>query len=231
MSSARARISGKSQAAIMKAVDKALDIHEGAVRRHVQRMRRNRPHASDAELIRALEKQYVATVTASGAAVGASAAAPGVGTGVAAALNVGEFTAYMEATALFVLAVADVHGIPVHDLERRRTLVLAVMLGNGGTQTVEQIAQRAGQHWGRKAVQGIPIETIRAINKVLGRNFVTKYGTKQGIVVLGRAIPFGIGAAIGGGANAAMGTGVTKAARRAFGAPPAGPGPVYVAAA
>lgn len=213
----------KPQAILMKAVDKALTAQEGTVRRHVERMRRNRADDSGTELVRALERKYLATVTASGAAVGASAAAPGIGTGVAMALNAGEFTAYLEATALFVLAVAEVHGIPVHDLERRRTLVLAVMLGNGGAQTIEKVAQRTGQHWARKTVEAIPIETIRAINKVLGRNFVTKYGTKQGIIVLGRVIPFGIGAAIGGGASAALGTGVTKAARRAFGSPPARP--------
>ncbi|MFI7517479.1 hypothetical protein ACIBVK_28680 [Micromonospora echinofusca] len=41
----------------------------------------------------------------------------------------------------------------------------------------------------------------------LGRNFITKYGAKQGILVLGQAAPFGIGAVIGGGANAALATG------------------------
>ncbi len=33
--------------------------------------------------------------------------------------------------------------------------------------------------------------TLRQINSVLGKNFVTKYGTKQGIIVLGRVAPFG----------------------------------------
>ncbi|BCL17345.1 hypothetical protein GCM10017556_50840 [Micromonospora sagamiensis] len=55
---------------------------------------------------------------------------------------------------------------------------------------------------------------------VLGRNFITKYGTKQGIIVLGRVAPFGIGAVIGGGANAALATLTVKAGRRAFGPPP-----------
>lgn len=50
----------------------------------------------------------------------------------------------------------------------------------------------------------MPLETLRQINKVLGPNFVTKYGTKQGIIVLGRIAPLGIGAVIGGGANAAL---------------------------
>ncbi|WP_460042150.1 hypothetical protein [Streptomyces sp. JCM 18897] len=62
----------------------------------------------------------------------------------------------------------------------------------------------------------MPTATLRQINKVLGRNFVTKYGTRQGIVVLGRVAPFGIGAVIGGGANAALASLAVRAGRRAF---------------
>ncbi|MBB0243194.1 hypothetical protein FNQ90_03475 [Streptomyces alkaliphilus] len=84
-----------------------------------------------------------------------------------------------------------------------------------------EVAERTGQHWGRQVVAKVPIETLRQINKILGKNFVTKYGTKQGIIVLGRVAPFGIGAVIGGGANAAIATFTVRAARRAFGPPPA----------
>ncbi|WP_258038478.1 MULTISPECIES: hypothetical protein [unclassified Streptomyces] len=66
----------------------------------------------------------------------------------------------------------------------------------------------------------MPTATLRQINKVLGRNFVTKYGTRQGIVVLGRVAPFGIGAVIGGGANAALASLAVRAGRRAFGLAP-----------
>ncbi|MFD7648604.1 hypothetical protein ACWEPO_13420 [Streptomyces albidoflavus] len=66
----------------------------------------------------------------------------------------------------------------------------------------------------------MPTATLRQINKVLGRNFVTKYGTRQGIVVLGRVAPFVIGAVIGGGANAALASLAVRAGRRAFGPAP-----------
>ncbi|SMD09462.1 hypothetical protein [Lentzea albidocapillata] len=66
----------------------------------------------------------------------------------------------------------------------------------------------------------MPTATLKQINKVLGRNFITKYGTRQGIVVLGRAVPFGIGALIGGGANATMAALAVRASRRAFGPAP-----------
>jgi hypothetical protein len=64
------------------------------------------------------------------------------------------------------------------------------------------------------------MSTLNQINSVLGRNFVTKYGTKQGVIVLGRVVPFGIGAVIGGGANATVAALAVRAARRAFGPAP-----------
>ena len=68
-------------------------------------------------------------------------------------------------------------------------------------------AGRTAPHWGGQVVKKIPIETVRAVNKVLGKNFVTKAG-RQGIVVLGKWIPYGIGALIGGTANLAVSQGV-----------------------
>ena len=45
---------------------------------------------------------------------------------------------------------------------------------------------------------------------------MTKYGTKRGAVALGRALPFGIGAAIGGGANYAFARAIAGHADRFF---------------
>ncbi len=168
---------------------------------------------------------YVSALSGTGAAVGATAAAPGVGTGVALAMSAGETLSSLELSALFALSVAEVHGVPIAEVERRRTIVMGVMLGGSGSTTIGKVAGRTGQHWGRQVVAKVPVETLRQINKVLGPNFIVKYGTKQGIIVLGRVAPFGIGAVIGGGANAALATLAVRAARRAFGpAPTSWPG-------
>lgn len=212
--------------ALSRTLDKALAMQREPIARHVERVRRGRPGAPPSEIIRRLERQYLAAVTASGAAVGAAAAAPGVGTAVALAVGIGEVGAFLEASTLLTLAIAEVHGLSIDDLERRRTLVLAVVLGDSGARTVENVARRTGQHWARRVIEAVPIESIRAVNKVLGRNFLTKYGMKEGIVVLGRIVPFGIGAAIGGTANAMFGQVVVRATRRAFGDPPPGFDPV-----
>lgn len=206
---------------VLDLLDKAIDSQSVLVRKNIARARQRNPEATPAQVIRTLERMYVSTLTGTGAAVGGTAAAPGVGTGVALALSAGETFSSLELSALFALSLAEVHGIPIDEIERRRTIVMGIMLGGSGSATITKVAERTGQHWGRQIVAKVPVETLRQINKILGKNFVTKYGTKQGIIVLGRVAPFGIGAVIGGGANAAMATLTVRAGRRAFGPPPA----------
>ena len=208
------------KALLVKGVDKALTIQQPIVEAHVRRIRRSRPDASPAEVIRALEKHYLAAVAALGGATGAVAAAPGPGTAAATALAFVEIPSYLEATTLFSLAVAEVHGVEINDLEHRRLLVLAVLIGNSGVDTVRRMADRTGKHWARSFVRAVPMTAVKRINSVLGRNFVTKQGTKQGILVLGRDVPFGIGAGIGFLGNFALGMSSVKAARKAFGPAP-----------
>ncbi|MEV0524922.1 hypothetical protein AB0I66_15975 [Streptomyces sp. NPDC050439] len=205
---------------VLDLLNKAIEAQSLLVRRNIARARQRNPEATPAQVIRNLERMYVSALTGTGAAVGATAAAPGVGTGVALALSAGETLSSLELSALFALSVAEVHGVPIDEVERRRTIVMGIMLGGSGSATIGKVAERTGQHWGRQVVAKVPVETLRQINKVLGKNFITKYGTKQGIIVLGRVAPFGIGAVIGGGANAAMGSLSVRASRRAFGPPP-----------
>lgn len=203
-------------------LDSALQLQGPLIAGHIARLRQGQPEATPSEIVKSLEKHYLATVSVLGAAAGGAAALPVVGPGVAIAMAVGEIPAFLEATALFTLALAKVHGVEVQNMERRRTLILAVVLGNSGSAVVEKAAGRAGAHWGRSLVKAIPMEKITQINKILGRYFVTKYGTKQGVLVLGRALPFGFGAGIGAGGNAVLGYSSVRAARRAFGEPPTG---------
>jgi len=206
---------------VLDLLDKAIEIQSPLVHKNIARARRRNPEATPAQVIRNLERMYVSALTGTGAAVGGVAAAPGVGTGVALALSAGEAFSSLELSALFALSIAEVHGVRLDEVERRRTIVLGILLGGTGSATIAKVADRTGQHWGRQVVASVPAVTLRQINKVLGKNFITKYGTKQGIVVLSRVAPFGIGAVIGAGANAALATVTVKAARRAFGPPPA----------
>ncbi|MGC4835200.1 hypothetical protein ACLQ3D_11965 [Micromonospora vinacea] len=205
---------------VLDLLDKAITLQTPLVQKNIARARQRKPEATPAEVIRNLERMYVSALTGTGAAVGGSAAAPGVGTGVALALSAGEALSSLQLSALFALSIAEVHGVRIDEVERRRTIVMGIMLGGSGSATITKVAERTGQHWGRQVVAKVPVATLRQINKVLGRNFVVKFGTKQGVIVLGRVAPFGIGAVIGGGANAALAALAVRASRRAFGPPP-----------
>lgn len=205
---------------VLDLLDKAIDKQSPLVCKNIARARQRNPDATPAQVIRNLERMYVSALTGMGAAVGGAAAAPGVGTGVALALSAGEAFSSLELSSLYALSIAEVHGVPIDEIERRRTIVMGIMLGGTGSATIAKVAERTGQHWGRQVVAKVPVETLRQINRILGRNFVTKFGTKQGIIVLGRVVPFGIGAVIGGGANATIATLTVRAGRLAFGSPP-----------
>jgi hypothetical protein len=204
---------------VLALLDKAIELQTPLTERHVARLRRNRPEATPRQIVSRLNAELRAATISAGAGVGAAAAAPGVGTGVALALSGAEAVAFLNTTVLYILARGEVQGIKTEDIERRHTLVMAVMLGDAGAKGIGKVAERTGQHWARQVVRGIPQANINAVNKVLGRYFVTKYGTKKGIIVLGRVVPFGIGAVIGGTANGLFSQGIIVASNRAFGAP------------
>jgi hypothetical protein len=209
-------------AALLRGVEKGISLQQAPIAGYVARLRRSKPFASPAEIIAVLEKQYLATVTGAGAAVGGVAAAPAVGTAAAFALSGVETVLFFEATALFALAVAEAHGIRIAEAERRRTLVLAIVLGDNGAMLVEKLAGRTGQHWADLLPEAIPLSSITAINQTLGRWFLRRYGRKQGMLAIGRLAPLGIGAVIGAAGNRAFGRTVVMTSRRVFGPPPAG---------
>jgi hypothetical protein len=193
------------------ALDKGLAVQRPVVLAYLDRAQARRPEAGPAQLVEQLERHYLATVTGLGAAAGGSAALPGAGTAAAMASGAAEITAFVSATALYVLALAEVHGVPVADPQARRALVLTVLLGEGGPIAVD------GAAFGRSASK----EKIAGINARLTRLLVGRFGARQGALLLGRALPLGIGAGVGAVGNAALGRAAIGAARRVFGPPPA----------
>ena len=47
-------------------------------------------------------------------------------------------------------------------------------------------------------------EKLGGLNGRLGKLLITRFGARQGVLALGRAVPFGIGAGIGAAGNAAL---------------------------
>ena len=166
---------------------------------------------------------FLLAVTGSGSAVGAAAAIPGVGTIASIAAVGAESAFFLEAAALLTLAVASVHGISAADHQQRRALVLSVALGESGMEIVQKATGVTAKNWASAITSRIPGPTMKGMNSRLVRKFITKYAARRSALVLGKLVPAGIGAAIGGAGNRAIGKGVVKNAREAFGpARPAG---------
>src|SRR6516165_5130250 len=128
-----------STRALAQVIERSSRIQGPAAEAYVARLRRSHPAASPAEIVTKLEKRFVSVVTAGGAAVGAAATLPGIGTLAALSAAAGETAVFLEATALYVLALASVHGIPLVHRERRRALVLAVLVGEDSRTAVAEL--------------------------------------------------------------------------------------------
>lgn len=202
-------------------LDKALQVPSAVIHAHVEKLRRRNPHASPAQIIHLLEKQYLMAVSTSGGAVGAAAAAPMVGTGVGVALTTTEVGTFFAASAAFALAVADVHGIGVEESARRRALLMATVLGEQGAKTVGAEADIGSRAWGRTLLVNMPTATIKRVNSALTKRLIRRQAGRQGALALGRLAPFGIGAVVGATGARAMGRTVIQGAYKAFGPPPA----------
>lgn len=202
-------------------IDSAVTMPSSRVHEYTDRLRRRHPDATPEQIIEMLERRYVLAVSGSGGAVGAAAAVPAVGTGVALFLTAGQVGTFLAASSALALAVADVHGIEVTDVPRRRALLLASLLGEDGPKLLEQQLGLSTVTWGRTLLTRLPIATVRSVNKTLRGRVVKGTAAKAGSIMLGRLLPFGVGAVVGYTGGRLMGRSMVKGVREAFGPPPA----------
>ncbi|MGV8877208.1 MAG: hypothetical protein ACOH1K_06835 [Rhodoglobus sp.] len=212
---------------VVRGIDRVLTVQRPVVLAHIRSIRRGKPQASPAEIITILERRYLAAVTTGGALVGASAAIPAVGTGTSLALSGAETAGFLEASALFAQSVTEVHGIVVDDPDRARALVMTMVLGTAGSDLVKQLAAQAtgtgpgrALYWGESLAKGVPTALMGPIADRIKRSFVKKFAAAQGTNIVGRLMPFGIGAVIGGGGNHLLGRQIVRSAREGFGPAP-----------
>jgi len=208
--------------ALSQIIERGSRVQAPAVKAYVDRLREHNPDATPAEVVKKLEKHYLAAVMASGAAVGSAAAFPGIGTLVAMSAVAGETVVFLEATAVFVLAIAEVHGIPAEHRERRRALVLAVLVGEDGKRAVADLIGpgRTSGSWLADGAASLPLPAVSQLNSRLMKYFVKRYALKRGAIAFGKLLPVGVGAVVGGVGNRMMGKKIVGNAREAFGAPP-----------
>ena len=179
---------------------------------------------------RALAAPIRKRLTALGAAAGATAAAPGVGTGVAVSTLVAELGVVALKTTDLVMAIGAAHGHTDASAEERRAWVLAVLaFGDDAAEEFATLARDMGMRVsdGRAldiandAIVGgggqmATIDALRRINTTLVTQVLKKWGTRRGAATVGKLLPFGVGAAVGGSVNFMMIREFAKQADRFF---------------
>ncbi|WP_075204283.1 hypothetical protein [Haematomicrobium sanguinis] len=216
---------GQPRARLVRAIERAIDVQRPVVLANIRRLRKKYPEAKPFDLAEVLEREYLTAVTGTGAAAGATAAIPAIGTVASLGVSAGVTVVFLEATALFAQSIAELHGIHTEDPERSKAIVMGVMLGEEGTQLLAGLAGNAGGKstaaWGTQVGSSLSNKAVSGIVGQIRKRFMRRVLASQGSALLGRAIPFGIGAAIGGVANRGMGKAVIASAHLAFGPLPA----------
>ena len=215
---------GRPRPGLHKVLLRAVEIQRPLVLANIRRLQRKHPQATAAQLAAILERDYLLAVTGGGALVGGAAVIPGVGTAAALGLSAAAAVGFLEATALFSTALAELHGVRMVDPDRASTLVMAIMLGEEGTQLLSSLSgQVAGrgrgpsQTWTAAFTRSVPLAGFGAVRAKIQTMFLRSLLKTQGTAWLGRALPFGIGAVVGGVGNRVMGHAVVANAREAFG--------------
>jgi hypothetical protein len=201
-------------------VERALRMQHPLVSAHVAAARRKHPDLGPAEIIERLGRQYQVAVAVTGGAGGAIAIVPAIGTAVSLATAGAEAFAALNAAVLYTLAVAEVHALPTDDPERRRALVLGVVVGAGGQAVLRKVTGRS-HDWAGDVTNHLPLARLGLLDNGLTRWFVKRFVVRQGMLALGRALPLGIGVVVGAVGNLATARAVVRSAQAAFGTPPA----------
>lgn len=208
--------------ALSRAIERGSRAQRPAVRAYIDRLRTADPGAAPAGIVAKLERRYLRAVVVSGAAVGALAALPAIGTLAALSVVAGETVLFLEATAVYVLGLAEVYDVPAEHREQRRTLVLAVLVGEGGKRAVADLVGpgRTNGAWLSEGAVSLPLPAVNELNGRMTSYFVRRYTLRRGALAVGKLFPVGIGAVIGGIGNRMMGKKIIGNAGKAFGTPP-----------
>lgn len=220
-------------------VFKAIAVQRPAVTAYIKEVRRKKPDATPAQVMKTIESQYVATTTAASAAVGASATIPAVGVPIAIGLGVADLIFFYETTALFALCMAELRGIPIDDPERAKVIVLGALLGEKRRSRVSEIVlsalpagatvtgaralaggalSGATPKWGDLLAQQLPDSALVPVTMVLARQAIAQGSVMGAVKISSKAIPV-IGAVAGGATSFYFGSGVVKSCRAGFSDP------------
>jgi hypothetical protein len=177
--------------------------------RRVEELKASHPAESAAALANREVRGTVLRCTGAGVVAGLPGAIPGLGTFAQACATLGiasgEAAILLREVAGLQYCVAGLYGHDLHAPERIDELLIVAGLQSGAILPAREAGKRVGTKIAaaqfNRHVSGA---MLRKINTKLGATVFTKYGTKRGGVALGRMLPFGVGATIGGSVNFIM---------------------------
>jgi len=216
-------------------VFKAIAVQRPAATAYIKEIRRKKPNATPADVMKTIESQYVSMTTVASAAIGASATIPGVGIPIAIGLGVGDLIFFYETTALFALCMAELRGIPIDDPDRAKAIVLGALLGEKKKNQVSalvlsalpagatlagarSVAGNASPKWGDLIAEQLPDSARVPVTMVLAREAIAKGAVMGTVKISSKAIPV-LGAVAGGATSFYFGSSVVKSCRTGFSAP------------
>ena len=219
--------SGKPTPAVHGMLLKAVEVQRPLVLANLRRLRKRYPNATAYELSQRLERDFLNGVSGGGAAIGATAIIPGIGTVAALSISAAATVVFLEATALYAQSIAELHGVRLANPESAQVTVMAIILGEEGQAMLQGLTGHAlgtgktpMQAWGKTVSKNLPLSTVKTLVAPMQKMFLKKMAVKGSASVVGKALPFGIGAAVGGVGNYMMGKAVIASATRAFGPAP-----------
>ncbi|GAB0101861.1 hypothetical protein JMUB6875_08270 [Nocardia sp. JMUB6875] len=187
--------------------------------KYVSRLRRLHPDRTPEDIAGGLEARYLTAVTLSGTVAGLSAAVPGIGTFIGLAVSGVESVFFLEMSALYAVATGSVHGLESVSPKQRRALVVAVVLGESGTEVLGKGASQSARDWANVVADRLPV--VRSMDNAMMKRFIVRFLVRRVILMFGKTLPAGLGAVIGALGNRALAKGVIANAHTTFGPPPA----------
>lgn len=152
--------------------------------------------------VSALTEQFARELGVAGAAAGAAAAAPAVGTMATIAATTAELAWFTSRAGDLILTMAALHGHPNPSVDERRAWVLAVLIYGGSARDgLARAINEASTGVTLAGERRIPLTTLQTANRLMGRRLLRRYGSRRGVAALGRLVPLGLGALIGGATN------------------------------
>ncbi len=167
------------------------------------------------ERVAHIERTFLRELVALGATAGGTAAMPGVGTMAAIGLTTSEIAWTATRTADMILTVAAVHGHTDAVVEERKSWVLALLTFDD--DAAEGLGKTIAELGGTVAAsRTVSLDVLDRANSRVARTLIARYGAERSVLLVGKLLPFGIGAVVGGAANHYLVRSTIKRADRFF---------------